>query len=79
MKAFRVKGDFKDERQGRQPFTVEVAAENKESAEEQVLSTLGSRHKVKRWEISIESIEEVADDDIESPVVKYKVTGKTHE
>lgn len=76
MKGFRVVGSFKDVRQGKQPYTVEVAADSEDAAKEQVLSTLGSRHKLKRWEINIDAVTELANEDIVDPVVKYKVTGE---
>ncbi len=76
MKGFSVTGAFKDVRQGMQPYTIEVAAENEDAAKEQILSTIGSRHKCKRWEIKIDSVKELSNEDITDPVVKYKVTGE---
>lgn len=76
MKGFRVTGSFADARQGQQPFSVEIAADSEAAAKEQIISTMGSRHKVKRWQISINEIIELANDAIENPVVKYKVTGE---
>lgn len=76
MKGFRVIGSFADDRQGQQTFSVEVAAENEEAAKEQIVSTMGSRHKVKRWQIKISDIKEVPNDQIENHIVKYKVTGE---
>ena len=76
MKGFRVTGSFADARQGQQPFCVEVAAEDEAMAKEQIISTMGSRHKVKRWQITISEIAEIANDQIENSVVKYKVTGE---
>jgi large subunit ribosomal protein LX len=76
MKGFRVTGSFADARQGQQPFSVEIAADSEAAAKEQIISTMGSRHKVKRWQISISEIIELANDAIENPVVKYKVTGE---
>lgn len=73
MKGFQVKGSFKDVRMGDQPFAVEIAAEDVDAAKEQIVSTLGSRHKVKRWQITIDSITEVAPDDIQDHIVKYRV------
>lgn len=76
MKGFRVTGSFADARQGQQPFSVEIAADSEAAAKEQIISTMGSRHKVKRWQISISEIIELANDAIENPVVRYKVTGE---
>ena len=76
MKGFRITGSFADVRQGQQPFCVEVAAENEDAAKEQIVSTMGSRHKVKRWQITVSEISEISAEQIENPVVKYKVTGE---
>ena len=78
MKAFRVVGTFNDARQekGKQPFKIEFADESVEAVKEQALSTLGSRHKLKRWQIQIAEVTDVAEADITNPVVKYKVTGE---
>jgi large subunit ribosomal protein LX len=73
MKGFRITGTFADVRQGQQPFCVEVAAENEDAAKEQIVSTLGSRHKLKRWQINITKIEELAPEDVQDHVVKYKI------
>ena len=73
MKGFRITGSFDDVRQGQQPFCVEVAAENEDAAKEQIVSTLGSRHKLKRWQINITEIKELAPEDIQDHVVKYKI------
>ena len=76
MIGFRIAGSFRDVRQGMQPFNVEVAAENEDAAREQIVSTLGSRHKVKRWEIKIDSINQIPNDEIVDHTVRYKVTGE---
>ena len=76
MIGFRIAGSFRDVRQGMQPFNVEVAAENADAAKEQIVSTLGSRHKVKRWEIKVDSITEIPNDEITDHTVRYKVTGE---
>jgi large subunit ribosomal protein LX len=72
MKAFRVVGSFADPRK-RQPFSIEVSAESEEAVREKVLSTLGSRHKLKRWEIDITEITELSPDQVTNPIVKYDI------
>ena len=72
MKAFRVVGSYADPRK-RQPFTIEVSAENEEAAREKVLSVLGSKHRLKRWEIDIAEIAELSPDQITNQTVKYEV------
>lgn len=76
MKAFRIKGSHNDPRAGKQPFTIEIAAENADLAREHALSDLGSRHKLKRWEIAIDDVSEIAAGEITDHVVRYKVTGE---
>ncbi|MCL2785682.1 MAG: 50S ribosomal protein L18Ae [Methanomassiliicoccaceae archaeon] len=75
MKGFRIKGSYKDTRK-RQDFTIEVAAENEEAAREKILSNLGSRHKLKRWEITIDELVELAPGDITDRLVEYEVGEK---
>ena len=53
MKAFLVTGSFTDPRK-EQPFSIEMAAEDEASVREKTLSTIGSRHKMKRWQIKID-------------------------
>ena len=73
MKGFRISGSYADARQGQQPFCVEVAAEDEAAAKEQIVSTFGSRHKLKRWQINITEIKELAADEVQDHVVKYKI------
>ena len=73
MKGFRITGSFADARQGQQPFCVEVAAEDEAAAKEQIVSTFGSRHKLKRWQINITEIKELTNDEVTDHVVKYKI------
>ncbi len=73
MKAFLIKGDYADRRQGRQPFSVEMAAADEAAVKEKALSTLGSQHKLKRWEINISEISEIKPDDVQSSVVRYQI------
>lgn len=78
MKGFQVTGSFADERQekGRQLFNVEVAAEDEAAAKEQITSTIGSKHKIKRWQIEITNVKELAAEEITDHIVKYKVLGE---
>lgn len=76
MKAFRVTGNYADPRQIRQPFSVEMAAEDEAAVKEKALSTIGSKHKLKRYQIDITEVVEIANDEITNPVVKYQVTGE---
>ena len=57
MATFVVQGKFKAGVQW-ESFSKEVDALNKKNAEDKMLSTIGSKHKVNRNLISIESIKE---------------------
>jgi len=72
MKAFKVTGSF---RMGRKPnpFAKEVAAKDKKAAEEIILSDLGSKHKVKRYDISIDKVTELKPDEISDVAVSFKI------
>lgn len=59
MKAFRVTGSYADPRQKQQPFSVEMAAEDENAVKEKALSTIGSKHKLKRWRINITDVTEL--------------------
>jgi len=73
VKAYKVIGAFRLGKGRQQGFTLEMAADDKEAAIDKILSTLGSRHRIKRREIMIESLEEIPADSITNSVVKYQV------
>lgn len=72
MRAFRVTGSFADPRK-EQLFSIEMAADDEAAVREKTLSTIGSRHKMKRWQIKIDRIEEIPADRVESHLVKYQI------
>ncbi|MDR2846487.1 MAG: 50S ribosomal protein L18a [Candidatus Methanoplasma sp.] len=72
MKAFRVVGSYADPRK-RQPFSIELSAEDEVAVKERALSTLGSKHRLKRWEIDITEITELTPDQVTNHVVKYDI------
>ena len=72
MKAFRITGSYADPRK-RQPFSIEMAAEDEAAVKERALSTLGSKHRLKRREIEITEIVELAPDQVTNPIVKYEI------
>ncbi len=72
MKAFLITGSFADPRK-EQPFSIEMAADDEASVREKALSTIGSKHRMKRWQIKIDKIEEIPADKVESHVVKYQI------
>lgn len=57
----------------RQPFSQEVAAVSQEEAVQWVLSELGSKHRTKRRDITIQEVSEVPRDQVEDSVVAYRV------
>ena len=58
MKAYRVVGKFPNGRTI-QPFLQDIMANDEEDAKHRLLSTLGSRHRVTRRSIKIDSIEQI--------------------
>ncbi len=56
-----------------QPFSKEVIGNDENEAKERLFSLLGSRHRVKRRMIKVETIKEVSKEEIEDPVIKYLV------
>lgn len=58
MKAFRVVGHYPASKK-KQDFTIDVVASDKEDAEHRLYSHIGSRHRVQRRHITIESIDKI--------------------
>ena len=77
MKAYRVSG-IAPFGSMRQKFSLEFAAENKEAAEHQAYSILGSRHKAKRRTIKIESVKEIDPTKVRTKIVTkiFKAKGR---
>ena len=73
MKAFLITGTYADPRQKQQPFSIEMAAEDEAGVKEKVLSTIGSKHKLKRWQISIKEVKELSPEEVTNHVVKYQI------
>ncbi|MCW4000742.1 MAG: 50S ribosomal protein L18Ae [Candidatus Bathyarchaeota archaeon] len=75
MKAFKVTGEIKKPKLAT-PFTKEVLADKSEHAVEKVYAEIGSKHRVKRFQIKIAGVQEMQVDEIEDPVLKKLVTGE---
>lgn len=73
MKAFLITGTYADPRQKQQPFSVEMAAEDEAAVKEKIISTIGSKHKLKRWQITISDVKELAADEVTNHIVKYQI------
>jgi large subunit ribosomal protein LX len=75
MKAFKVTGSFKMGRLS-QSFTKEVLSNDKKGAEEFILSDLGSKHKVKRYDIHITDVKELKPDEVTDSIISFKLGGQ---
>lgn len=75
MKAFKVTGEINKPRLNT-PFVKEVIAEKSEHAVEKVYSEIGSKHRVKRFQIKVSKVEEIPAEEIENPVLKKMVSGE---
>lgn len=68
MKAFRAIGAFRAGKRY-QPFTIDLIAEDEQGATERLLSNLGSRHRVTRRFVKIDTLAEINPSESTSPVV----------
>ncbi len=75
MKIFKVTGEIRKPNL-KTPFKQEIVAEKAEHAVEKVYAELGSRHKVKRFQIKIANVEEIPPEEIVNPLLKKMVTGE---
>ncbi len=75
MKVFRVTGEIKKPNL-KTPFTKEVIAAKPDHAVEKIYAEIGSKHRVKRFQLNILNVEEVPIEEIENPIVKKIVTGE---
>jgi len=57
MKSFEVKGTFREKKEDKN-FSMEFDSLNENTARQKALSTMGSRHKVKRVHVKIDSVKE---------------------
>lgn len=75
MKVFRISGKI-NKPNLETAFKKEVLAIKPEHAIEKVYTELGSKHRTKRFQIKILSIEEIKPEEIENPVLKKIVIGE---
>ena len=77
MKAFRAHGSYRAGKRD-QPFSVDVVATDEDEAMERVLSTFGSRHRVRRRFILVDGITEIDPVASSAPVVQahFGVSGR---
>lgn len=57
-------------------FKKEVRALKPEDAKEKIYMELGSKHRAKRFQVKFFKVEEVAPEDIESPLIKRLTLGE---
>jgi len=74
MKVFRVTGEINKPNLAT-TFAKEILAEKSEHAIEKVYTELGSRHRVKRCHITIESSIEIPAEEIKDDILKKIVLG----
>ena len=75
VKVFRVTGEINKPKL-KTPFAKEVIVDKPEHAVEKVYAEIGSKHRVKRFQIKIVKVEEVSTEEIENPILKKIVTGE---
>jgi large subunit ribosomal protein LX len=73
MKVFRVTGEINKPKL-KTPFAKEVVVDKPEHAVEKIYAEIGSKHRVKRFQIKIVNVEEIPVDEIENPILKKIVT-----
>ncbi len=69
VKVFRVKGVFERNRK-KERFTREYRGLKKEDVIETLYSEVGSKHRVPRNKIWVESVEEIKPEEAENPIVR---------
>ena len=74
VKVFRVIGEIKKPNFETE-FRKEVRALNPEDAVEKVYTLLGSKHRVKRYQMNISKVEELKPEEIEDVLVKKMTPG----
>ena len=75
MKVFRITGKIRKPNL-QTSFRKEIAAMKPEHAVEKVYAELGSKHRVKRFHIKIDNVEEIQLEDIEDLFLKKLVIGE---
>ncbi|MEM2911791.1 MAG: 50S ribosomal protein L18Ae [Candidatus Bathyarchaeia archaeon] len=75
LKVFRVTGEIRKPNLETR-FRKEVIALKPEQAVEKVYTELGSRHRVKRFQIKIGKVEEISLQEIENPLIRKLIAGE---
>jgi large subunit ribosomal protein LX len=75
MKVFRVTGKI-NKPNLKTSFVKEVVVAKREHAIEKIYAEIGSKHRVKRFQLKILKVEEVSPEEIENPILKKIITGE---
>ena len=75
VKVFRVTGEINKPKL-KTPFAKEVVVDKPEHAVEKVYAEIGSKHRVKRFQIKIADVKEVPVEEIENPILKKIIAGE---
>ena len=75
LKVFRVSGEI-NKPNLKTPFNKEVLAVKSDHAVEKIYAEIGSKHRVKRFQLKISNVEEISIDEIENPIIKQIVSGE---
>lgn len=75
VKVFRVTGEIRKPNL-KTHFRKEVIAVKPEHAIEKVYTELGSKHRVKRFHIKIDKVEEIALNEVEDPLIRKLLAGE---
>ncbi|MDW8040004.1 MAG: 50S ribosomal protein L18Ae [Nitrososphaerota archaeon] len=75
VKVFKVIGEIRKPN-WQTPFEKEVMALKPEHALEKVYTELGSKHRVKRFHIKINRVEEIPPEKVEDPLIRKLLAGE---
>ena len=68
MKAYRVKGTFRNGKHN-QPYTLDIVAADEDDAKHRIYSNFGSRHAVPRRFVIIDTLDAIDPSDSSAPAV----------
>lgn len=75
MRVFRIIGEIRKPN-WQTPFEKEVIAIKPEHAVEKIYMELGSKHRVKRFQIKINEVKEIAHNQVEDPLIRKLLSGE---
>jgi len=80
MQGYKAVGSYKfsnmNYRHETQDFNIEVAANNEKEAVHQIMSNIGSRHRIERKNITISQLTALKNDEVTDLVVKHLIGGQ---